>query len=115
MKGKKIPAPITASVTAAAPRALVLELKWRRGNQAFSSMLWDLPYTPRPLLRCPPESKAATLQDAERPQNYKMHRETGVLMRAGPLFIKSGPSEWEISLFTHVYVEQITRSKNLAL
>lgn len=38
-----------------------------------------------------------------------------MLIRAGPLFIKSGPREWEISLFTHVYVEQITNIKNLAL
>lgn len=63
----------------------------------------------------PPKFKAATTQDTESSQNYKTHRETGVLIKAGPIFTKSGPREWEISLFTHVYVEQITNIKNLAL
>lgn len=63
----------------------------------------------------PPKFKAATTQDTESSQNYKTHRETGVLIKAGPIFTKSGPRECEISLFTHVYVEQMTNIKNLAL
>lgn len=42
MKGKKIPVPITTSVTAMALSALILELKWGRDDQVFSSTLWDL-------------------------------------------------------------------------